>query len=137
MSENYALYYDKRSKDSSQCPVTTRSGEWDDDTIPSGTTRFSKVKLNLHNLQVIEDDFEFAETSGRKPITYGSAGDCYSNTGLCPQGHFSINLNGTGFRIRQRTHWDVHGQNASIEYVTRVFQEHFFFFFSIIYFYYL
>lgn len=127
--ENYALHFDKRSNDETKCP----SGHYDDfidQTIPYGTTRFSKVKLNIHTLQVIEDDFVFSVTNGKKQ-SFGSAGDCYSNTQQCPQGRFSINLNGTSFRIRPKTKWSTDGPSSTIEFVQKV--NVFFFFLNYLY----
>jgi thrombospondin motif-containing protein 9 len=90
-----------------------------DESIPYGTTRFNKIRLNIHNLQVIENDYTFASTVG-KPQPFASAGDCYSSTEMCPQGDFSVNLEGTGFRIRPSTKWDVKGQNATMRMVIDV-----------------
>jgi hypothetical protein len=68
---------------------------------------------------VYEDDYEFAESFGR-PQPYGSAGDCYSNSGHCPQGDFSINLKETGFKIKAKQEWELHGKKAVINYVIEV-----------------
>ena len=46
-------------------------------------------------------------------VGYGEAGDCYS-TANCPQGRFSINLQGTGFRVSPHTSWAGHGYRASL-----------------------
>lgn len=97
----------------------SRSSEWVDDTISFGTTRFKKIRININSLQVIEDDFQFADTNGRQQ-SFASAGDCYSNTGNCPQGDFSINLDGTGFRIRPSTQWETKGQNPAMQFVIKV-----------------
>ncbi|KAJ6633267.1 A disintegrin and metalloproteinase with thrombospondin motifs 9 [Pseudolycoriella hygida] len=112
--QNYASYYEYRSENSNMC-LQTKQHDWPDDTIPSGTTYFSKVRLSLRTLQVIEDDLQFAATTGRRPQTYGSAGDCYS-TVPCPQGRFSINFERTKFRIRPKTEWETRGQNATMMY---------------------
>lgn len=111
-TENYSMYFDKRSKDRSQCPDSPHH-MFHDETIPSGTTRYSKVRLNLHTLQVINDDFAFAHTQ-RHTQPFASAGDCFSITGRCPKGVFSVNLEGTGFRIRPTTQWETKGQNSAI-----------------------
>ncbi|XP_059608561.1 A disintegrin and metalloproteinase with thrombospondin motifs 20 isoform X2 [Phlebotomus argentipes] len=111
-TENYSMYYDKRSNDRSQCP-DSQHHMFTDQTIPSGVTRYSKVRLNLHTLQVINDDFAFAHTSGHTQ-PFASAGDCFSITERCPKGVFSVNFEGTGFRIRPNTQWETKGQNAAI-----------------------
>ncbi|XP_055684696.1 A disintegrin and metalloproteinase with thrombospondin motifs 20 isoform X2 [Lutzomyia longipalpis] len=111
-TENYSMYYEKRSKDRSQCPDSIHH-MFTDETIPSGVTRYSKVRLNLHTLQVINDDFAFTHTSGHTQ-PFASAGDCFSITGRCPKGVFSVNLEGTGFRIRPTTQWETKGQNSAI-----------------------
>ncbi|KAG4076388.1 hypothetical protein HA402_005831 [Bradysia odoriphaga] len=112
--QNYASYYEYRSENSNAC-VQRKHHDWPDDTIPSGTTYFSKVRLSLRSLQIIDDDLQFAVTTGRRSQTFGSAGDCYS-TVPCPQGRFSINFERTKFRIRPKTEWETRGQNATILY---------------------
>ncbi|XP_055713479.1 A disintegrin and metalloproteinase with thrombospondin motifs 20 isoform X2 [Phlebotomus papatasi] len=111
-TENYSMYYDKRSKDRSQCPDSPHH-MFHDETIPSGTTWYSKVRLNLHTLQVINDDFAFAHTQGHTQ-PFASAGDCFSITRRCPKGVFSVNLEGTGFRIRPTMQWETKGQSSAI-----------------------
>lgn len=78
------------------------------------------MRLNLSNLQVIDDDFRFTRTTGNRPQTFGSAGDCYSNTAQCPQGHFSINFEGTRFRISPRVKWESRGKNSTMIFNTKV-----------------
>ncbi|XP_074655210.1 A disintegrin and metalloproteinase with thrombospondin motifs 9-like isoform X2 [Tubulanus polymorphus] len=63
---------------------------------------FSKIRLNLDTLYVINDDFTFADTSKRlakrpsnwKPARYGEAKSCSKTDGAA-----RINLSGTGYRI--------------------------------------
>lgn len=83
-----------------------------DPSLPSGITYFSKVRLDLHTLQVIIEDFTFSQTMGRHQQPFGSAGDCFSTTQRCPRGSFSINFENTKFRIRPKTRWDTHGRNV-------------------------
>jgi a disintegrin and metalloproteinase with thrombospondin motifs 9 len=73
----------------------------------------------LDDLHVHEDDYQFADTVGR-PQPFGSAGDCYSDSGNCPQGDFSINLKDTGFRIKPKQEWELHGTFAVMNYVIEV-----------------
>lgn len=90
-----------------------------DNSIPYGTTHFHKVRVNINNLLVVGNDFTFAQTSG-KMQAFASAGDCFSSTERCPQGDFSVNLEGTGFKIRSSTRWELKGQNATMKVLIRV-----------------
>lgn len=109
--ENFSLYFDKRSRNKGECPADEHN-QWADLSIASGLTYFSKVRIDVHSLQVIIDDFTFARTSGRRHQAFGSAGDCFSATQRCPRGASSINFEQTKFRIRPRTRWETRGINA-------------------------
>lgn len=109
--ENYSLYYDRRSRNQEQC-TSNESDQYVDSSIPSGMTYFSKVRIDLHSLQVITEDFTFARTSGRRQQSFASAGDCFSTMERCTRGAFSINFENTKFRIRPKTRWDTRGMNA-------------------------
>lgn len=109
--ENYSQYFDRRSRNKDECLMST-SDQWVDPSLASGLTYFSKVRIDLHSLQVIIDDFTFARTSGKRQQPFASAGDCFSATQRCPQGAFSINLENTKFRIRPKTRWETRGMNA-------------------------
>lgn len=122
--ENYSLYFDRRSRNKEECS-TKESDHWVDPTIASGLTYFSKVRIDLHTLQVIIDDFTFARSNGRRSQPYGSAGDCFSNTRRCPRGVFSINFENTKFRIRPNTRWETRGTNV----IQHFYGVSFFFFF--------
>lgn len=114
--ENYSLFYSKRSTDMSKC----ENGKGiHDESIHYGTTRFNKVRININTLQIIDNDFQFSHTVGRQQ-KFATGGDCYSNTGSCPQGDFFVNFEGTGFRIRPNTLWEANGTNSTIEYQIRV-----------------
>ncbi|XP_038115845.1 A disintegrin and metalloproteinase with thrombospondin motifs 9 isoform X2 [Culex quinquefasciatus] len=115
--ENYAIYINRRAANAGVCAPS--SADWVDESISYGATHYRKIRLNIGTLQVVEDDHRFTDRSGQ-PQAFGSAGDCYSNTGLCPQGDFSINLEGTPFRIRPRTQWETKGQNAVIHFLIRL-----------------
>uniref|UniRef100_A0A2M4ADI9 Putativedisintegrin and metalloproteinase with thrombospondin motifs 9 n=1 Tax=Anopheles triannulatus TaxID=58253 RepID=A0A2M4ADI9_9DIPT len=112
--ENYAIYINRRAADANKCQVSDR--DWTDETNSYGATHYRKIRLQLPSLQVITNDFQFTNSSGKKQ-SFGSAGDCYSNTGRCPQGDFAINLEGTPFRIRPRTVWKTNGVNAVIKFL--------------------
>jgi a disintegrin and metalloproteinase with thrombospondin motifs 9 len=115
-TENYALFYSKRSSDISRC----ENGKGvNDESIHYGTTRFNKVRLNINTLQIVDDDYQFTHIVGR-PQKFATGGDCYSNTGSCPQGDFFVNFEGTGFRMRPSMTWEATGTNSTIEYQIRV-----------------
>lgn len=117
-TENYALYHGNRSKLMNSCPYDPND-TFMDEGVPSGTTRFNKVrvKVNLDHLQVVDDDYEFAMTTGQRQA-FGSAGDCFSNTGDCPQGVFRINLEGTGVMLSKDTEWETDGSHAVLKFHT-------------------
>ena len=65
-------------------------------------------------LLVVGQDFSFARSiRGHHMVGYGEAGDCYS-TANCPQGRFSINLQGTALRVSPHTSWAGHGNRPSL-----------------------
>ncbi|XP_029727453.2 A disintegrin and metalloproteinase with thrombospondin motifs 9 isoform X3 [Aedes albopictus] len=115
--ENYAIYNNKRAENAGVCYPS--SADRVDESIGYGATHYRKIRLNIHTLQVQVDDHRFTDRSG-KPQAFGSAGDCYSNTGRCPQGDFSINLENTPFRIRPRTQWETKGVNAVLNFLIRL-----------------
>lgn len=114
-NENYSAYYERRSRDKDQC-LYNENDQWEDQSIPSGQTLFTKVRIDLHSLQVITDDYTFSRTSGRRPQPFATAGDCFSSTQQCPRGVFSINFENTKFRIRPRTRWETRGMNATQQF---------------------
>lgn len=122
--ENYSSYYGKRSRDKDQC-MYYDSDQYEDPSIPSGQTFFSKVRIDLHTLQVIVDDYAFAHTIGKRKQPFGTAGDCFSSTQRCPRGAFSISFENTKFRIRPRTRWEAHGMNATHQFVGNGVSERF------------
>lgn len=56
-------------------------------------------------------DFEFSETVKGVRVDYGTSGDCYSALD-CPQGMFSIDLSGTGFKISDSVTWQNQGSRS-------------------------
>lgn len=109
--ENYSIYYDYKTSDPDRCPPESRNREFRDNSTSSGRTHFRKIRINLPDLRIIENDFTFAETVGT-PQLFGSAGDCYNRNKECPQGDFSINLEKTGFHIRAGARWDTFGHSV-------------------------
>ncbi|XP_053692822.1 A disintegrin and metalloproteinase with thrombospondin motifs 20 isoform X2 [Sabethes cyaneus] len=112
--ENYAIHNNKRASNANLCAPS--SADFVDESIAYGATHYRKIRLNIQTLQVVVGDQRFTDGSG-KPQSFGSAGDCYSNTGHCAQGDFSINLENTPFRIRPQTRWETKGQNSVIHFL--------------------
>ncbi|KAH8265475.1 hypothetical protein KR038_008664 [Drosophila bunnanda] len=108
--ENYSIYYEYRTQLTNSCPPESRSHEYLNDQN-SGRTHFSKLRLNITDLRILDNDFEFAQSRGQ-PQKLGSAGDCYNRNRQCPQGDFAINLEKTDFTMRPGTVWSTHGQSA-------------------------
>ncbi|XP_046580624.1 A disintegrin and metalloproteinase with thrombospondin motifs 9-like [Haliotis rubra] len=78
--------------------------------VRAGVTSFSRVKINIENMTVIKNDFEFASSTG-KPNQYGLGRDCYSRhsgnvRNTCgPKGTFLIDTRGTGLLINRNIVW--------------------------------
>ncbi|KAH8409692.1 hypothetical protein KR222_001825, partial [Zaprionus bogoriensis] len=108
--ENYSIYYEYKTQLIDSCPPESRAHEYANDQN-SGRTHFRKLRLNISDLRIIENDFEFAESRGQRQAL-GSAGDCYNRNMNCPQGDFSISLERTGFALRPGTIWNTYGSRA-------------------------
>lgn len=84
---NFAIIYDKRLQKRYECG----GAETDQVYAESGTTKFSKVRLQLKPLSLKDSDFEFSVSNARgKQISYGTAGDCYSVQNDCTKGSFKV-----------------------------------------------
>ena len=109
---NYAIVYDRRLLTS---PVTSRfqcDGQVSSNLYRNhGKTYFSKIRLNIDDLTVISDDYEFADSeSGGIDVPYGTAGDCFSmNPGNCRKGSFLIDLTDTGLKVNDKVTWANQG----------------------------
>lgn len=117
-TENYSEIYEQRLKDPSTCPFNgERRQNCPCDNVPvpsSGLTVFLKIRLNITSLRVDSKDYTFSKQIKGRPVPFGEAGDCYSNSKRgCPQGRFSIDLSGTGMRISHDTTWVGKGSNTS------------------------
>ncbi|KAL7727530.1 hypothetical protein ACLKA6_000090, partial [Drosophila palustris] len=108
--ENYSIYYEYKTRYIDSCPPESRAHEYIN-AQNSGRTHFSKLRLNISELRIVENDFEFAESRGNRQAL-GSAGDCYNRKMNCPQGDFSISLQRTGFAMRPGTVWNTYGSQA-------------------------
>ncbi|XP_077458454.1 A disintegrin and metalloproteinase with thrombospondin motifs 9 [Stigmatopora argus] len=112
--ENFSEIFGFRLNDPSQCPFNGSRREHCDcrrDYSSAGFSAFSKVRLDLSKMNIITADWQFALTSEGEKIPFGTAGDCYSAS-KCPQGRFSINLSGTGFKLTPDSLWITRGNYA-------------------------
>ncbi|XP_037107672.1 A disintegrin and metalloproteinase with thrombospondin motifs 9 [Syngnathus acus] len=112
--ENFSEIFGFRLNDPSQCPSNQSRREDCDcrrDYAASGFTTFSKVRLDLNKMNIITTDWQFSLTPEGNRVPFGTAGDCYSAS-QCPQGRFSINLSGTGFKVAADTLWTSQGNYA-------------------------
>jgi len=110
-TENFSEWFLYELTDSRRCPSSNeeicRDGNCKN-SLSAGLTRFNKIRYLINSNRAQNDDFTFSETSYGNQISFGTAGDCYSDQG-CPQGRFNINLSGTNFRVSQNTSWGVSG----------------------------
>ncbi|XP_078611054.1 tryptase-like [Branchiostoma floridae x Branchiostoma japonicum] len=100
--ENYAIFFGDRLASQSQC-----TGPLQDPWDKRGTTKFSKLRIQFDTsrIEVIGDDYTFAETTGPNDVAYGQAGDCYSAQQGCAKGTFKVDLTGTGLALAPEVHW--------------------------------
>nr|XP_058944082.1 A disintegrin and metalloproteinase with thrombospondin motifs 9-like isoform X2 [Pocillopora verrucosa] len=116
-SDNFAEIYPKRLRDPRKCPANGSHIDAcdceDEDFKLSGGSYFYKLRVDLSAMKIISEDKQFAVKRGLNPPSYGTAGDCYSAQGNCPQGRFSINLKGTGIRLTSKVMWGSTGQAYS------------------------
>ena len=89
-AENFAEIYDKRLKNPNECKYGPRYNSncpfCSDKIVENhGMTSFSKVRLNISTLTIVEDDFNFAKLIYGNFVPYGTAGDCYSLDSNCLQ----------------------------------------------------
>ncbi|XP_035658048.1 A disintegrin and metalloproteinase with thrombospondin motifs 9-like [Branchiostoma floridae] len=89
--ENYAIFFGDRLQ-----PFARR-----------GTTKFSKLRIQFHTsrIEVIGNDYTFAQTTGPNDVAYGHAGDCYTAAQGCAKGTFKVDLIGTGLELAPEVHW--------------------------------
>ncbi|XP_048588500.1 A disintegrin and metalloproteinase with thrombospondin motifs 9 isoform X2 [Nematostella vectensis] len=112
--DNFAEVYTKKLLDPNQCPSNGKHVDscacYSQDYIDSGSSYFTKLRIDIVKMKIIPDDFQFASTRGLKPPPYATAGDCYSRK-RCPQGRFSINLEGTGIELSPDVRWRSTGRS--------------------------
>ncbi|XP_029103687.1 A disintegrin and metalloproteinase with thrombospondin motifs 9 isoform X2 [Scleropages formosus] len=113
-TENFSEVYAFRLTNPTECPYNGSRREdcpCRRDYTAAGLSVFSKVRLDLHKMQIVTTDWQFAFTHEGHQVPFATAGDCYSAT-RCPQGRFSINLSGTGFIVAEDTKWVSQGNYA-------------------------
>ncbi|GMT24056.1 hypothetical protein PFISCL1PPCAC_15353, partial [Pristionchus fissidentatus] len=112
VDSNYAEIYGKRLTQPLTCPYDGNRNDscacTDDGDANAGFTQFTKIRVDLHNRKININDFTFATTISGVPVSYATAGDCYSMRD-CPQGRFSVDLRGTGVRIVDDLLWEDKG----------------------------
>ncbi|KAH7678306.1 Thrombospondin type 1 domain containing protein, partial [Aphelenchoides avenae] len=108
---NFAEFYPKRLAHPYTCSSCEARACTDDGHVKQGRTRFRKLRIDLQNMKVNPNDFTFAVTEFGNPVTFGTAGDCFSMT-ECPKGSFSIDLRDTGLKIADDLTWTDHGHKT-------------------------
>ncbi|XP_010604869.1 A disintegrin and metalloproteinase with thrombospondin motifs 9 isoform X12 [Fukomys damarensis] len=113
-SENFSEVYGHRLHNPTECPYN--GSRRDDcrcrkDYTAAGLSSFQKIRIDLGSMQIITTDLQFARTSEGHPVPFATAGDCYS-AAKCPQGRFSINLDGTGLSVTESARWISQGNYA-------------------------
>ncbi|XP_077425592.1 A disintegrin and metalloproteinase with thrombospondin motifs 20 [Vanacampus margaritifer] len=116
-TDNYSEVYGYRLLNPFECPYNgSRRQDCNcrNDYTAAGYTLFHKVRLDLSTLRILITDLRFSHTPVGRPVTFATAGDCYS-AAKCPQGQFSINLIGTGFRVAEAAKWTSQGNYVSVK----------------------
>ncbi|KAL0968043.1 hypothetical protein UPYG_G00261570 [Umbra pygmaea] len=116
-TENYSEIYGYRLVSPFECPFNgSRRQDCDcrNDYSAAGYTLFHKVRLDVSTLRIITTDLQFSQTLLGRPVSFATAGDCYS-AAKCPQGQFSINLQGTGLKVAEVTKWTSEGNYVSVK----------------------
>ncbi|XP_058855652.1 A disintegrin and metalloproteinase with thrombospondin motifs 9-like [Acipenser ruthenus] len=113
-AENFSEVFGFRLNNPTECPYNGSRREDCNcrrDYTAAGFSSFSKVRMDLHKMQIITTDWQFAHTREGHHVPFATAGDCYS-AARCPQGRFSINLSGTGLQVAEETKWISQGNYA-------------------------
>ncbi|KAJ1110188.1 hypothetical protein NDU88_007543 [Pleurodeles waltl] len=116
-AENFSEVFGHRLNNPTECPYNGSRREdclCRKDYTAAGFSIFSKVRLDLTNMQIITTDLQFAQTLDGRPVPFATAGDCYS-AAKCPQGRFRINLQGTGLALTDTSKWISQGNYAVAE----------------------
>ncbi|XP_006642969.1 A disintegrin and metalloproteinase with thrombospondin motifs 20 [Lepisosteus oculatus] len=116
-TDNFSEVYGYRLQNPFECPFNgSRSQDCfcRNDYPAAGYTLFHKVRLDISTMRIITTDLLFSQTPLGRPVPFATAGDCYS-AARCPQGQFSINLTGTGFKVAESTKWISQGNYATVK----------------------
>ncbi|KAM4676040.1 A disintegrin and metalloproteinase with thrombospondin motifs 20 [Discoglossus pictus] len=115
-ADNFSEVFGYRLKNPYECPFNGSRKEdcaCKNDYLAAGYTAFTKIRLDIISMQIKTTDLLFARNLLGRAVPFATAGDCYS-AAKCPQGQFSINLSGTGFRISDEVRWIAQGNYASV-----------------------
>ncbi|KAM9311710.1 A disintegrin and metalloproteinase with thrombospondin motifs 20 [Gastrophryne carolinensis] len=115
-ADNFSEVFGYRLKNPYECPFNGSRKQdcaCKNDYLAAGLTMFSKIRINIISMQIKTTDLLFARTVLGRAVPFATAGDCYS-AAKCPQGQFSINLSGTGFRISNASKWIAQGNYATV-----------------------
>ncbi|XP_061179434.1 uncharacterized protein LOC133188062, partial [Saccostrea echinata] len=85
-------------------------------SLPVLRTKFSKVRINIESMGIMQDDFTFATTTGNsskeRNVPFGTCSDCTAEAwwekrwGPCElEGTFQIDLHDTGLSIAKSVGW--------------------------------
>ncbi|XP_053741370.1 A disintegrin and metalloproteinase with thrombospondin motifs 20 isoform X1 [Synchiropus splendidus] len=116
-TDNFSEIFGSRLLNPFQCPENgSRPLDCScrNDYSAAGYTLFHKVRVDLSSLRIMTMDIHFSRTLLGRPVPFATAGDCYS-AAKCPQGQFSINLQGTGFKVSPATKWTSQGNYVSVK----------------------
>jgi predicted nucleic acid-binding Zn-ribbon protein len=105
----YSTYYDRRLRNGGAC----KSKKFRGDFKAKGLTTFTKVRIDLTTMRLIQSGFLFAKTKDNF-IQLGTAGDCYSWVDNCHKGEFRVDLRGSGFKFAKKTTWSAVGVNTFV-----------------------
>ncbi|XP_065066559.1 A disintegrin and metalloproteinase with thrombospondin motifs 9-like [Rhopilema esculentum] len=114
-TDNYSEIYGKRLRNRKTCPNNGTKIKHCPNCLEfssSGTTYFSKIRIDFKRLILIPEDTTFAIKFGRYPPPLASAGDCFSQA-YCPQGSFKMNLTDTGLSLDPSVSWRSSGYFVS------------------------
>ncbi|KAI1882299.1 hypothetical protein AGOR_G00249250 [Albula goreensis] len=116
-TDNFSEVYGFRLHNPFDCPFNGSRRQdcfCRNDYPAAGYTLFHRVRLDLHGMRIITTDLTFSQTPLGRPLSFATAGDCYS-AAKCPQGQFSINLAGTGLKVAESSKWISQGNYVTVK----------------------
>ncbi|XP_062522406.1 A disintegrin and metalloproteinase with thrombospondin motifs 9-like isoform X2 [Corticium candelabrum] len=117
-TSNYAEIFSKTLRNPNTCPTNLTSSIVNSHPYRGkGRTEFSRVRIDVHSMEIMTNDFTFATKSspGERTVEYGSAGDCFSNLGTCPMGEFRVDLRSTGLYVDPKHSWQHQGRHSVVK----------------------